>query len=65
MPSIRIKGMRCRHCVGSVTEALAAIDGIVSVAVNLETGEAIYQESKPVAREAVAAAIARIGFETE
>ena len=33
---IIIEGMSCNHCVSHVKEALASIEGVVSVVVNLE-----------------------------
>lgn len=33
---IMIEGMSCNHCVSHVKEALAAIEGVISVVVNLE-----------------------------
>jgi len=38
MPTIKIKGMSCQHCVSSVSKALADIEGIVDVTVDLEAG---------------------------
>jgi len=63
MPTIRIKGMSCQHCVASVTKALSAISGVSNVIVNLESGEAQYEEEKPTAHEEIKNAIAQIGFE--
>ncbi len=63
MPLVHIKGMRCGHCVASVTEALRKIDGVTDVQVSLESGEAHYTESKPISVAAVKAAISKIGFE--
>lgn len=33
---IIIEGMSCNHCVSHVKDALAAIEGVISVVVNLE-----------------------------
>ncbi|HSH13743.1 MAG TPA: cation transporter [Desulfurivibrionaceae bacterium] len=65
MTTVKIKGMRCGHCVGSVTKALEAIDGITNVKVDLAKGEAAYEESKPVAIDKIRGAIDAIGFEVE
>ncbi len=62
MPTIKITGMSCGHCVASVTKALNDIDGITDVQVNLENGEATYTETKPVAPETITGAITKIGF---
>ncbi len=63
MATIKVKGMSCQHCVGSVTKALSEIDGITDVQVNLEKGEAIFNEQSPVTGETVKDAISKIGFE--
>lgn len=65
MSTIKIKGMRCGHCVGSVTKALEAIEGITNVKVDLAKGEADFNESKPVEISKIRAAISAIGFEVE
>lgn len=33
-----VQGMTCGHCVGTVTEAVTALDGVTSVDVDLATG---------------------------
>ena len=63
MPTIRIKGMRCGHCMASVTSALSAIDGISEVNISLEKGEATFNQSKDVPLAAIKKAIDAIGFE--
>lgn len=65
MPSIKVKGMTCQHCVASVTKALSEIDGVTDVNVDLESGIASYAEEKTVDIQTVKNAIDRIGFETE
>ena len=65
MPTIKIKGMSCGHCVASVTQALKDVEGITDVEVVLEKGEASYQESRPVPLETIKNAISSIGFEVE
>ena len=63
MATVKINGMRCGHCVGAVTKALGEISGISNVSVNLEKGEASYDEASPVAIEKIKEAISGIGFE--
>ena len=65
MPVVKVKGMRCQHCVASVTKALTAIDGVEDVAVSLEKGEVVFNESKPVDLAQVKDAINKVGFEAE
>jgi len=63
MPTIQIKGMRCGHCVASVTSALNAIDGISEVNIALDKGEATFNQSKDVPMAEIKKAIEAIGFE--
>lgn len=63
MATVKINGMTCGHCAGAVTKALAEIAGISNVSVNLEKGEATYDEASPVAIEKIKGAISGIGFE--
>ena len=65
MPTVKVKGMSCQHCVSSVTTALSAIEGIDDVQVSLEKGEATFTENKPVDAETIKDAITKIGFEVE
>ncbi len=63
MKSIKIKGMSCQHCVMAVTKALNAIDGVKNVQVDLKTGTATYEETKPVDAKVVAAAVKKAGYD--
>lgn len=63
MSTVKINGMKCGHCVGSVTTALSEIPGISNVSVNLENGEASYDEESPVTMEKIQEVIRGIGFE--
>jgi copper chaperone len=63
MPTIKVKGMSCQHCVASVTKALSELEGVNDVNVNLEAGEATFSEENPVSDDIIKDAIARIGFE--
>jgi copper chaperone len=63
MATIKIAGMRCGHCVASVTKALSEIDGITDVKVDLDKGEAAYNETKSVDPEIIKKVITKIGFE--
>ena len=65
MPTIKVTGMRCGHCVGSVTKALEAIAGVSNVKVDLAKGEATYDEGTPVEPGKIKTAISAIGFEVE
>jgi copper chaperone len=63
MKSIKIKGMSCQHCVMAATKALAALDGVKDVNVELKTGVATYEEVKAVDPNVVAAAVKKAGYE--
>lgn len=63
MSTVKIKGMSCQHCVASVTKALSEIEEITDVQVNLEKGEATFNEQSPVSKNTIKDAIAKIGFE--
>lgn len=65
MATVKIKGMRCGHCVGAVTKALSGIAGISNVQVDLDKGEAVYDESTPVPAAKIKETISAIGFEAE
>lgn len=65
MATVKIKGMRCGHCVSSVTKALGEIEGVGHVVVDLEKGEATYDEASPVSKEKIREVISSIGFEAE
>ncbi len=61
--TIKIKGMSCQHCVMAVTKALESIEGIESVSVNLEEGEAAFEERKTVDRDEIAKKVRDAGYE--
>ena len=63
MPTIKIKGMSCQHCVASVTKALSEIEGVNDVQVNLEKGAAVFNDQSPVGEQTIKDAITKIGFE--
>jgi copper chaperone len=65
MPTVKVKGMSCQHCVSSVTKTLSDIEGISDVQVSLEKGEATFSESSPVDAQTIKDAITKIGFEVE
>jgi len=65
MPTLKIKGMSCGHCVASVTAALKKIPGVGDVAVSLEKGEASFAATPEVSLDAVKKAIRDIGFTPE
>ncbi|MFN8125939.1 MAG: heavy-metal-associated domain-containing protein [Candidatus Nanopelagicales bacterium] len=61
---IRRQGMTCRHCVAAVTEEVAALPGVVGVAISLVPGERSTVQVTSEAgldRASVAAAVAEAG----
>jgi len=65
MPTVKISGMRCGHCVAAVTKALSSIDGLNEVVVDLERSEARYNETTAIAPDTIKNVIAKIGFKVE
>ena len=63
MKTIKVKGMTCNHCVMAVEKALNAIDGISDVKVDLDRGEASFEQDATVDIKAVHQAIAKAGYE--
>lgn len=63
MKTIKIKGMSCQHCVKAVVKALSEIDGITDPRVDLERGEAAFQEVHPVDDAIIREKIKKAGYE--
>lgn len=63
MKSIKITGMSCQHCVMAVTKALSAVDGVKDVKVDLMSGLATFEETKPVDPKIIENAIKKAGYE--
>jgi copper chaperone len=63
MKNIKIKGMSCQHCVMAATKALSAIDGIKDVKIDLKSGQASYDETKPVDLKIITDAVKKAGYE--
>ena len=63
--TIRIRGMSCRHCVMAVTRALEDMEGVENVTVNLERGEASFDETRPVDRETLRQRVEDAGYELD
>jgi copper chaperone len=49
----------------AVTKTLSAIDGIKNVQVDLKSGQASYEETKPVDVKIVADAVKKAGYEVD
>jgi Cu+-exporting ATPase len=60
--TLSILGMHCAACVSRVERAIAAVPGVASASVNLATERASVRLSRPVATDALVAAIAGAGY---
>ena len=60
--SLPIEGMTCASCVGRVEAALAKVDGVKSVSVNLATERADIRAAPSVARKELVTAVERVGY---
>lgn len=58
--SLPIEGMTCASCVGRVEAALAKVEGVASVSVNLATERADIRSSGPIDRDALIQAVERV-----
>ncbi len=63
MKTVKIKGMSCQHCVKAVKKALEEIEGVSGVTVDLEKGEAAFNEKTPVDRQTLSDKIKKAGYE--
>jgi copper chaperone len=61
MQTIKISGMSCQHCVRAVTKAIESVEGVSTVTVSLEKGEATYEGSAQP--EKVKEAVRKAGYE--
>lgn len=63
--TIRVEGMKCGRCSGSVTKALKATPGVEDAQVNLEKGEAVVKyDDEKVTEIKLREIINRTGFKT-
>jgi len=62
--TVKVGGMTCMGCVGSVTRVLQAVDGVSKVDVSLEKAQAsIEYDPKRATRELLRAAIEDAGYD--
>ncbi|SFJ83916.1 Copper chaperone CopZ [Desulfomicrobium apsheronum] len=59
MPVIKISGMSCAHCTGSVTKILQTTPGISNISVTLDPGQASFDADPEVNLDQVKDASAR------
>lgn len=58
---IKVENMTCHHCVKTVENAIMALDGVVGVGVELQTGDVTIEG--PVSYAAVKESIEDAGFD--
>lgn len=61
--TLHIEGMMCQHCQKHVHDALAAMDGVTDVTVDLEGKKADVTATKDISTDAFAKVIADAGYE--
>jgi copper chaperone len=62
--TIKVGGMTCMGCVGSVTRVLQAVDGVAKVDVSLEKAQAnIEYDPQRVSLDALRAAVEDAGYD--
>lgn len=62
---VLVTGMTCSHCVSSVTEELTSIEGVESVAVDLNAGgtsKVTIHSATPIDTDSVKAAVEEAGY---
>jgi copper chaperone CopZ len=58
-----VAGMSCEHCVNSVTNELSQLDGVTSVAVDLDAGRVSVTSGHPLVLAQVRSAIDEAGYD--
>lgn len=62
--TLKVGGMTCGGCVGAVTSALKAVDGVADVVVSLKPGEArIEFDERVTSPERLREAVKQAGYE--
>jgi len=61
--TLKIEGMMCQHCQKHVHEALAAMDGVTAVSVDLEGKKAEVETNREIPTAEFATVIADAGYE--
>lgn len=62
MDKVKIQGMTCQHCVMTVTKALEKIPGLKNVKVDLDKGEATFENTQNVSWENIRQAVEEAGY---
>ncbi|HCC36742.1 MAG TPA: heavy metal translocating P-type ATPase [Treponema sp.] len=61
--TIKIEGMSCMHCVGAVTKSLTAVNGVISVNVDLDSKTATVEIENTVTDDMLRAAVENAGYQ--
>ena len=59
---LKIEGMHCAGCAGSIERALVRVEGVKVVKVDREAGRAVIDHEAGVSREALSTLVNEIGF---
>jgi len=59
---LKIEGMHCAGCAGSIERSLGRVEGVKDVKVDREAGRAVIDHEGRVTREALANRVNDIGF---
>ncbi len=65
MTTLKVKGMTCQHCVMAVQKALAYLDGVQKIEVDLAKGEVRFENSKGISADKIREAIETAGYQVE
>jgi copper chaperone CopZ len=57
-----VSGMHCNHCVGSITEEISAVSGVIDVKVDLGSGQLIVISDTEIPFENIEAAVDEAGY---
>jgi copper chaperone len=63
MTTLKVKGMTCQHCVMAVQKALAYLDGIRKIEVDLAKGEVRFENPKGISEDKIREAIETAGYQ--
>jgi copper ion binding protein len=58
-----VRGMTCGHCVKTVTDEVAKIEGVTGVEVELDSGRVTVESTTDLDEAAVRAAVDEAGYE--
>lgn len=61
--SIKVAGMTCQHCVNSVTEEVSELAGVVSVNIDLASGNVEIESENELLATDLEAAVHEAGYE--